>query len=712
MSDEPKSAPPISAADMELSPRMAAANTNGNASEPHDEDEDEPASISMLQSALDLAELGMRTHPLYGIRDGRCECGKADCGKDSGKHPFLDHGWQDRASIDQGIVAAWWLKCPNANIGLATGAGSGVVVLDVDGPEGLAALAELEAKHGPIGATPRAQTSRGGLHIYFAHPGYRVSNSAGSRGGIAPGLDVRGDGGYVVAPPSRHLSGVRYAWLAGMRLGTVELLPMPSWVSPPPEPERPRPPAPPRTQPVSDTRRAKYARSALERECELVRSAPEGTRNPQLNMSAFALGTLIPAWLDEDEARAWLLEAGLASGLSKRETLKTIQSGVEAGKSKPRDVADPSWSDVPETPLPYDEPSDGEPPDEPPPTAAEHTPSRIQLVGPDTIFAPLPPMRWVSRDLMIGPGRPTLVIAYGASAKTLAMQSMLLALAAGRPIWNHFAVPTPLRVCHLDYEQGYRDTYHRYQRLALGHGIAPTLIEDRLHVGSMPCVYLTTDGSIEDLTRLAQGFDVVLIDSFRAAALGVDENDSKVRLYIDMLTRISNETGTAFILIHHAGKTVEGRDLRQLGRGSSAIFDACGCVYNLVIGKTNGDPRTVTMSKPPTASEGVPVEPFGLVVQDVEVGGNLLAGVSVTWRKSLIADPDAQANQAYEADAARLLRVIAEQPGSSSSTIAMRAGMQKARAIEVLKSLAMDGRVSVVSGARGAHTYWPIEVTL
>lgn len=124
-----------------------------------------------------------------------------------GKVP-RNHGGLTNASTDPAVVAEWWRRWPDANVGIRTGAESGLIVLDVDVPAGTKALAELERKHGKL-ITARVLTGSGGWHHYFRHPDRPVRNSAGSLG---DGLDLRGDGGYVVAPPSVHESGNRYKW--------------------------------------------------------------------------------------------------------------------------------------------------------------------------------------------------------------------------------------------------------------------------------------------------------------------------------------------------------------------------------------------------------------------------------------------------------------------------------------------------------------------
>jgi putative DNA primase/helicase len=156
--------------------------------------------MTVRDAALGYARRGWCVFPVWSIRNGRCACGTA-CGRDAGKHPIgwlVPHGVHD-ATTNESTIRRWWTDEPNANIGIATGAVSGIIVLDVDGEDGEASLAALEREHGPLPETPTVLTGKG-RHLYFAHPGVPVPN----RVRVALGLDVRGDGGYVVAPPSIH----------------------------------------------------------------------------------------------------------------------------------------------------------------------------------------------------------------------------------------------------------------------------------------------------------------------------------------------------------------------------------------------------------------------------------------------------------------------------------------------------------------------------
>jgi len=164
------------------------------------------------EAALSYAARGWRVLPVWPMRDGRCACGPPLCAN-QGKHPLsrLAPNGSHSATTDAAVIAAWWADTPDANVGIATGQESGIWVLDVDPRHGGdVTLESLESKHGRLPQSLRARTGSGGGHIVFIHPrDGRLSNSSGRLG---PGLDVRGDGGYIVAAPSNHSSGGTYAW--------------------------------------------------------------------------------------------------------------------------------------------------------------------------------------------------------------------------------------------------------------------------------------------------------------------------------------------------------------------------------------------------------------------------------------------------------------------------------------------------------------------
>lgn len=138
------------------------------------------------------------------------------------KRPLLQEWreFQSRRATEEEITA-WWARCKTANIGIVTGSVSGIVVLDLDNQE-----AVDFAKAQGIPPTPVASTGKG-FHVYFQHPSFPVPNAVALNG--VQGLDVRGDGGYVVAPPSLHPSGRRYVWTSNYP-AELQLAPCPGWL--------------------------------------------------------------------------------------------------------------------------------------------------------------------------------------------------------------------------------------------------------------------------------------------------------------------------------------------------------------------------------------------------------------------------------------------------------------------------------------------------
>ena len=161
-----------------------------------------------LRYALLYASKGWPVLPVHTVTAVGCSCRNAEC-QNIGKHPRTPHGVKD-ATTDEKTITAWFKKWPYANIGIATGMESGLVVLDIDPRhDGKNSLRKLREKYGALPNTLRVRTGGGGLHIYFRHPGDQsIKNVTGIRD--YPGLDLKADGGYVVAPPSIHQTRKKY----------------------------------------------------------------------------------------------------------------------------------------------------------------------------------------------------------------------------------------------------------------------------------------------------------------------------------------------------------------------------------------------------------------------------------------------------------------------------------------------------------------------
>lgn len=290
---------------------------------------------SPLGAALAYAARGWAVLPCHSPEPtGRCSCGRGDCASPA-KHPRVARGLTS-ASTEPGQIECWWRRWPGANVAVRTGAAGGLVVVDVDPRHGGArSLEALVAEHGEVQEAGRVATGGGGWHLYLAHPGGRVPNDAGRR--LGPGLDIRGDGGYVLAPPSRHASGVSYHWL----FRPPDLAVPPAWlgrrmVELAPQPHREAG----RAVGLPKSRSDAWAAAALRGEAAAVAGTAEGSRNNRLNLAAFRLGQLVAAaHLEERDVASVLCAAAAAAGLGRREAERTIASGLSAGTRNPRSAA-------------------------------------------------------------------------------------------------------------------------------------------------------------------------------------------------------------------------------------------------------------------------------------------------------------------------------------------------------------------------------------
>ena len=179
----------------------------------------------MINEALEYAGRGCAVFPVHTIRNGACTCGK-DCGNNAGKHPMTRNGLKD-ATTDPEQIRRWWEQTPDANIAWALPAD--VVVVDVDikhheGKYGDETLAEWEQAHGAFPDTVLSLTGGGGLQYFFSNANAPVKNGTG----LLPSIDVRTSGGYVVLPPSMHLTGRRYEWEAVSDIADIQMAPLPA----------------------------------------------------------------------------------------------------------------------------------------------------------------------------------------------------------------------------------------------------------------------------------------------------------------------------------------------------------------------------------------------------------------------------------------------------------------------------------------------------
>lgn len=350
---------------------------------------------------------------------------------DGQKRPVVATGFK-AATRDRDAIMEQFSRPSAAMIGVPTGSPSGIVVIDVDIKNGAKGQDWLDENIDALPETRTHRTQSGGLHLVFiAPPGVEIRNSA-SR--VAPGVDVRGEGGYIIAPPS-----------PGYQIADHhDPAEMPRWLI-----RACLPPEEPRAAPAASTdRHERYVQSAIDGEIAAITRAGEGTRNDTLHKAAVKLGTLVGAGaLSRGDAEVELTRAGQMTGLPSREVLATVKSGLDFGAANPRELPQTSART---SALPADEPppdmDDGwwqslerglteEPHHDADPLEDHDTPPELDnggIIDPREWTAPAPLREWLVQD-WIPIGYVTAIYGDGGLGKSLLAQQLLTSTACGLP---------------------------------------------------------------------------------------------------------------------------------------------------------------------------------------------------------------------------------------------------------------------------------------
>lgn len=348
------------------------------------------------------------------------------------KRPIVPR-WPEAATTDEAAIHRMFAAPAAAMIGVPTGTPSGLIVIDVDVKNGAQGDAWLQENADTLPPTRTHRTRSGGLHLVFRAPdGVEIRNSA-SR--VAPGVDVRGNGGYVIWPGS---PGYAVA-------DAADPAEMPRWLIRaclPPEPEAPSP------RPPTDPHE-RYVQSAIDGEIAAVVRSGEGTRNDTLHKAAVKLGTLVGAGvMARSAAEAELLHAGQLAGLPSREVIATVKSGLDFGVSNPRqlpdrrDVTRHAAEPPPETPTDpgwWESLEQSLIADAPPHEPNEADPPPLEnggIIDPRNWIAPAPLRQWLIQD-WIPIGYATGLYGDGGLGKSLLLQQLLTSVASGLPWLGH-----------------------------------------------------------------------------------------------------------------------------------------------------------------------------------------------------------------------------------------------------------------------------------
>lgn len=560
-------------------------------------------------AALEYTRRGWPVIAVHGVTDaeaGICTCGKRPCGRDNamaGKHPVYG-GWQRSPVMSVAdAYATWEQDGPDWNIGILTGEPSGIFVLDIDPKSGgRESLRELESRHGEL-MTYMVETGSGGLHYYFTMPDFPVRNNAHRLGA---GIDVRGTGGMVIAPPS--ISGMGSYDLAcdydpvPAPRWLLDLLAMPAGFSPSPGVAAEDLPEWADLGAAEQARLNRYAAAVLDSEADIYRQAPPGRGNELLFASACSMLEIVQSpwnlFTTADVVR--LLETARQSrnlvrvggGQDDHEFRQTFQSAqnkvVGQGRPVPPDRTEGLMFDHPTVGAVATDDDAADPGDglmfdagpvviAPAPTQLDrlrarlHTRSELEGIEPPT---PL-----IEGVMDVG----SMIVLAGqfGSFKTFTTIGWACAVATGASWLGHEVVtPGPVLYVAAEGASGIKLRVRAWEAEA-GERVA----DDRLYVLDVP-VNLGSDEQCSAVLTIAREIGAVLVifDTLHRCTPGLDENNSGDMGRITMVADALRENaGAATLYVHHTGHA------GTRSRGASSIEDDADCVW--VAGLINGDSR-------------------------------------------------------------------------------------------------------------------------
>ena len=503
------------------------------------------------------------------------------------KQPVVATGYK-AATRDMLAILEQFARPAAAMIGVPTGDASGLLVIDIDIKNGQNGQAWLDANADALPSTRTHKTRSGGLHLVFRMPtGIDIRNSA-SR--IAPGVDVRGNGGYIIVPPSPGYSVA----------DACEPADMPQWlIRACMRTEAPAPVHRPQE------RHERYTQAAIDGEVLAVMRAPEGTRNDTLNKAAVKLGTLVAAGqLSRSAAEDELVRAGHMAGLDARETAATVKSGLDFGIGHPRDMPafngarvhhepspppdldDPNyWKDVHadarsvlshEPAHPVDETTEGKQERAPQPFPA----TGISLEE----FTVIPPRErvyghFLFRKFISALGAP------GGAGKTAYAFAVALAIVTGRNLLEE-VVHEPGNAWIYNLEDPRTELMRRVKAACVEHDITYGDIADRLFLDSgrdRPMVIARTDKhgnliswpQVEDLKSelKEKKIRLLIVDHF-VRSHRVEENvNDQIDFVAALWAEVADAADCAILLVHHFKKGGASGEAASF-RGASALIDA------------------------------------------------------------------------------------------------------------------------------------------
>lgn len=521
--------------------------------------------MTQLEQALNYAARGWRVIP---IRPGE-------------KHPPIPR-WQEAATTNPETIHTWWTgPYTNHGIGIATGPSSGIFVLDIDdkeGNRGYDTLADLEEQHGPLPETLTVITGSGGNHLYFTHPqGQLIRNDAGRR--LGPGLDIRGEGGQVVAPGSTHPNGTAYEFDADTE--HLEPAEAPQWLlTMLEEPERPTTPGTVQTtvQDNTDGPAARYnnrtnwtdllhddgwtlAYTDRQGEQHWVRPGKDPSEGTSATVGYQGQDFLrvftssIP-WLPEGAYSRFGYYAARQHNGDRSAAAKHLHQIENQAVTTSLHNFQPAHPQTHTNPEPED---------------------RLELahiINWDKFWSTdKTDEEWLAWPL-IPRGRAIALYAPAKAGKSTVLLAVVAALAAGQPILGGYTAP-PCRCLYIDMEMTEADLHERLTDLGYGPDSDLTNLNYALLPSLPPMDTIEGAKALLDLVHHTQA-EFVAIDTFGRAVEGDEDKADTVRAFYRHTGLALKAAGITYLRTDHSGK-----DTSKGQRGSSAKNDDVDLVWSL-----------------------------------------------------------------------------------------------------------------------------------
>lgn len=553
----------------------------------------DPNATTMLDHALLYLSQGFPVFPvcspLMGLHQHRKNGKLADCAPDKrGKNPMVRWGDYQEELPSEEQVRSWWRRWPNANIGMATGRLSRVVVLDCDSGEARTLCMSM----GGLEETPAVWTGApGGIHFWLRCP---ENDTLRNFVKDIPGTDFRGEGGYVLLPPSRHHRGATYRW--NEHTIGMEIAPVPAWL----------------LQLFEDKAASKgpdgeWSGEVLDVD-EMLKGFPEGQRDNGLfklacrfrhddQPQAYAEAMILvaarncdPAF-DDDEAIA---------------KVRYVYGKYEAGNVGPT-LEDDGW---------FAPPCSGIEPEVAPPPAVFLRPISellaMEEVEPDWLV-----------DQLFTAGSNGWVAAEPKVGKSWTVLELIYALSTGSPFLGRFAVKQPRRTIYIQEEDSLQRVLRRFKKLLKGDSSRVPPRDDYLRWAIRAGFKVDNLAWMGKLREEIESFkaEVVVLDVFNRLHSSEDTKQAEMNAILNTLSALTNQYGCSFIIVHHNRKQQAGNEARanQMMRGSGVLAGWSECSLYLRKGREKH-----VFIVTPESKDAPELDDFSVTLRDLDNGGIIL----------------------------------------------------------------------------------------